>query len=64
MGSPAREIPRLLDRYRAGSLKLDELVTRTYSIEQINEAFADMHGGRIVARLTHCAPRHHRWSWI
>ncbi|HEY2645159.1 MAG TPA: NDMA-dependent alcohol dehydrogenase [Galbitalea sp.] len=47
-GSPGREIPRLLELYRTGALKLDELVTQTYSIEQINDAFADMHSGRNV----------------
>ncbi len=39
------EIPRLLALYRAGKLKLDELVTRRYALEQINEAFADMTSG-------------------
>jgi len=48
MGSPAREIPRLIGLYRAGALKLDELVTRTYALDEINEAFADMHAGRNV----------------
>ncbi len=31
--------------YRAGKLKLDELVTRTYRLEQVNQAFADMERG-------------------
>lgn len=45
MGSPAREIPRLAGLYRTGALKLDELVTRTYTLDQINEAFDDLHAG-------------------
>src|SRR6266850_1254402 len=40
-----RDIPRLLALYRAGKLKLDALVTRTYALAQINEAFADMTSG-------------------
>jgi S-(hydroxymethyl)glutathione dehydrogenase/alcohol dehydrogenase len=40
-----RDIPRLLALYRAGKLKLDALVTRTYPLERINEAFADMNSG-------------------
>lgn len=40
-----REIPRLLALHHAGKLKLDELVTRTYSLSQLNEAFADMTAG-------------------
>lgn len=39
------DIPRLFKLYRAGKLKLDELITRTYSLSQINEAFADMTSG-------------------
>jgi S-(hydroxymethyl)glutathione dehydrogenase/alcohol dehydrogenase len=39
------EIPRLLGLYRAGKLKLDPLVTRTYTLSQVNEAFADMTAG-------------------
>jgi S-(hydroxymethyl)glutathione dehydrogenase/alcohol dehydrogenase len=41
-----RDFPRLLALYRAGRLKLDELVTRTYVLEDVNEAFADMTAGR------------------
>ena len=39
------DIPRLLALYRAGKLKLDALVTRTYRLEEINEAFAAMNSG-------------------
>jgi S-(hydroxymethyl)glutathione dehydrogenase / alcohol dehydrogenase len=39
------DIPRLLALYRAGKLKLDALVTRTYSLPQLDEAFADMKRG-------------------
>ena len=35
-----RDVPRLMDLYRQGRLKLDELVTRTYPLEKINEAIA------------------------
>jgi len=36
---------QLLALYRAGKLKLDELVTRTYSLAEVNEAFTDMTSG-------------------
>jgi len=39
------EVPRLLALYRRGKLKLDELVTRTYPLSSVNEAFADMSSG-------------------
>ena len=32
--------------YRGGRLKLDELITRTYSIDQAPQAFADLSQGR------------------
>jgi alcohol dehydrogenase (nicotinoprotein) len=34
--------------YRAGSLKLDELVTRRYRLDDINEGYADMLEGRNI----------------
>jgi S-(hydroxymethyl)glutathione dehydrogenase/alcohol dehydrogenase len=46
---PRYDMPRLLALYRAGKLKLDELITRTYRLEDVNEAFADMLNG-VVAR--------------
>jgi len=45
MGSPAHEIPLLLDLYRLGRLKLDELITKRYALDDINLAYADMHAG-------------------
>jgi S-(hydroxymethyl)glutathione dehydrogenase/alcohol dehydrogenase len=34
--------------YQAGALKLDELVTRHYQLDQINEAFVDLREGRNI----------------
>jgi Zn-dependent alcohol dehydrogenase len=41
-------VPMLLSLYQAGALKLDELVTRHYQLDQINEAFADLREGRNI----------------
>lgn len=41
----ARDIPWMVELYRQGRLKLDELVSGTWSLEQINEAFADTKAG-------------------
>ena len=46
--SPSKDIALLLELYRQGRLRLDELVTRTYSLDQINDGYADMHAGRNV----------------
>jgi S-(hydroxymethyl)glutathione dehydrogenase/alcohol dehydrogenase len=43
---PARDFPRVFEHYRRGELKLDELVTRTYRLEQIGEALEDMLSGQ------------------
>jgi len=47
-GNPRFDIPNLLSMYRAGQLKLDELITRTYTLDQINEGYQDMRDGRNI----------------
>lgn len=42
---PKRDFPLLFDLYRRGGILLDEMVTRTYSLDQLPQAFADMHAG-------------------
>ncbi|HLI55156.1 MAG TPA: NDMA-dependent alcohol dehydrogenase [Acidimicrobiales bacterium] len=44
--NPRVDIPRLLDLYERGELKLDELVTRTYSLDEVNQGYEDMRQGR------------------
>jgi len=44
--SPARDFPRIFGHYQRGELKLDELVTRTYSLKQLGTALEDMLSGR------------------
>jgi S-(hydroxymethyl)glutathione dehydrogenase/alcohol dehydrogenase len=43
---PQLDFPRLIGLYRSGRLKLDELITRTYSIDEAPQAFADLQEGR------------------
>jgi S-(hydroxymethyl)glutathione dehydrogenase/alcohol dehydrogenase len=45
---PHVAIPMLLDLYRKGDLLLDELVTRTYALEDINQGYEDMEAGRNI----------------
>lgn len=47
----AHDIPRLVELYNAGQLKLDELITREYTLEQINEGYDDMRSGRNIRGL-------------
>jgi NDMA-dependent alcohol dehydrogenase len=48
MGNPSVEIAREIDLYRAGRLKLDELVTARYGIDEINVAVDDLLAGRNI----------------
>lgn len=45
MVSPRLLITQLIELYRTGQLKLDEIVTRRYPLDQINEAYEDLHAG-------------------
>lgn len=47
---PREDFPRLIGLYRTHRLKLDELISRTYTIDEAPQAFADMQAGRNVAR--------------
>jgi NDMA-dependent alcohol dehydrogenase len=46
--NPRADIPKLLDLYQAGQLKLDELVTRTYTLEEINQGYQAMRDGENI----------------
>lgn len=46
--NPRASMPMLLSMYRNGNLKLDELVTRRYRLDQINDAITDMREGKNV----------------
>ena len=46
--APRSAIPKLVDLYRSGDLKLDELVTQTYRLEEINEAYEDVSNGKVI----------------
>lgn len=47
----AIDIPELVGHYQAGRLKLDELVTDRYPIEQINEAIAAVNAGKALRNV-------------
>jgi S-(hydroxymethyl)glutathione dehydrogenase / alcohol dehydrogenase len=44
-GRPRIDIPMFIDLYKAGKLKLDELLTRRYPFSQINEAYEALERG-------------------
>lgn len=45
---PRIDILKLIDLYRAGKLKLDELLTRSYPFADINEAYAALERGEVA----------------
>jgi S-(hydroxymethyl)glutathione dehydrogenase/alcohol dehydrogenase len=51
--SPQVDMPMVLDLYMDGHLPLDRLVSRTYPLEEINEAFAAMNAGDVARAVIH-----------
>jgi S-(hydroxymethyl)glutathione dehydrogenase/alcohol dehydrogenase len=46
--NPQYDIVKLLRLYEAGQLKLDELVTSRYTLDQVNEGYQDLRDGRNI----------------
>jgi alcohol dehydrogenase/S-(hydroxymethyl)glutathione dehydrogenase/alcohol dehydrogenase len=44
--SPRVQIPELLALWRAGELKLSELISRRYRLDEVNEGYADLDAGK------------------
>jgi S-(hydroxymethyl)glutathione dehydrogenase/alcohol dehydrogenase len=47
-GNPRADIPKLLGLYREGQLDLDGLVTKTYSLDGVNDGYDDMRSGKNI----------------
>jgi Zn-dependent alcohol dehydrogenase len=45
---PHVDMPRLLSLYQEGRLPLDRLVSRKYTLDEVNEAFAAMNAGEVA----------------
>jgi NDMA-dependent alcohol dehydrogenase len=45
MANPTSDIPRALQMYRDGSIKLDELISRRYTLDEVAQGYEDMHAG-------------------
>ena len=50
-GRMATDVPHLIDLYRSGTLKVDEMVSNIYPLEQINEAMDEVVSGRVIRNL-------------
>lgn len=49
--APGVAVPRLLGLYRRGLLQLEEMVTRRYTLDQVQQGYDDMHAGRNIRGL-------------
>jgi S-(hydroxymethyl)glutathione dehydrogenase / alcohol dehydrogenase len=45
------DVPRLIEIYRGGRLKLDELISNRYPLEKINEAIASALEGEALRNI-------------
>jgi S-(hydroxymethyl)glutathione dehydrogenase/alcohol dehydrogenase len=48
---PQVDFPRIVDLYMEGKIKLDELITRRYALDEINEAFRAMEAGEVARSI-------------
>jgi S-(hydroxymethyl)glutathione dehydrogenase/alcohol dehydrogenase len=46
--NPIYEMSNLLNLYRSGHLKLDEIITKRYGLEQVNEGYHDLLAGKNI----------------
>ena len=46
--NPKSDIPLLAAMYRSGQLLLDEMVTKRYALDEINDAYADLVDGKLI----------------
>ena len=49
--NPFRDIPMLLRLHEEGRLELDRLITRRYSLDQVNEGYRDQAAGETIRGL-------------
>ncbi|MBA3278074.1 MAG: NDMA-dependent alcohol dehydrogenase [Geodermatophilaceae bacterium] len=47
-GDPFHDIPKMVELYQSGDLKLDELITKTYTLDQVNEGYDDLVAGKNI----------------
>jgi len=46
--NPTTDIPKILGLYQTGDIKLDEIITKTYTLDQVNEGYEDLLNGKNV----------------
>ncbi|XP_070544253.1 alcohol dehydrogenase class-3-like [Ptychodera flava] len=46
-------VPKLVDDYMAGTVKVDEFITHNMDLDKVNEAFDLMHAGKSIRSIVH-----------
>jgi S-(hydroxymethyl)glutathione dehydrogenase/alcohol dehydrogenase len=46
--APSKDILRQIELYRSGMLKLDELITHRYTLDEVAQGYEDMHAGKLI----------------
>jgi S-(hydroxymethyl)glutathione dehydrogenase/alcohol dehydrogenase len=46
--NPRNQIPRLLELYRLGHLKIDEMITKEYTLDEVQQGYDDVESGKNV----------------
>jgi len=46
--APIRDTVKMLEMYSAGRLNLDDVITTKYTLDEVNQGYADMHAGKNV----------------
>jgi S-(hydroxymethyl)glutathione dehydrogenase/alcohol dehydrogenase len=47
------QLPTYVERYMAGEIKIDEMITEVLPLERINDAFELMHAGKVIRSVIH-----------
>jgi S-(hydroxymethyl)glutathione dehydrogenase/alcohol dehydrogenase len=47
------QLPGYVERYLAGEIRIDEMITEVLPLERINEAFELMHAGKVIRSVIH-----------
>jgi len=53
--SPRVQVPKLLALYQSGQLEVDELITKEYSLDEVQQGYDDLHAGRNVRGVVRLA---------
>ena len=44
--NPEKDFPKIVEHYQSGALKLEEMISQTYPLDQLDQAFEDMLSGK------------------